>query len=117
MPASPSLAENFGTRPDARVADDAYVAPAWLIGLALALWVVLLRAPFLGAELTDDAFYIRVGDLWRHGHLPYVAIFDVKPPGYFLLARLSEARSARRLERYAPSICFSTSRRRSASIG
>ena len=64
--------------------------PTWLVGLALALWVVVLRAPFLGAELTDDPFYIQVGDLWRHGHLPYVAIFDVKPPGYFLLARLSE---------------------------
>ena len=65
--------------------------PTWAVGLALALWVVALRAPFLGAELTDDPFYIQVGDLWRHGHLPYVAIFDVKPPGYFLLAALSES--------------------------
>ena len=91
MSASPSLAAKVGTRRTSGAADEAGRAPAWLVGLAFALWVVLLRAPFLGAELTDDPFYVQVGDLWRHGHLPYVAIFDVKPPGYFFLVTISQA--------------------------
>ncbi len=46
--------------------------------------------PLLGADGLDDAFYAEVGNLWRHGHPPYLAAYDVKPPGFFALVALSQ---------------------------
>lgn len=53
----------------------------------LALWVLLVRAPSFNLAVgdTDEAFYLLVGGAWDHGHLPYAAIWDVKPPGLFAL--------------------------------
>lgn len=33
----------------------------------------------------DSALFWLVGHGWRQGHLPYVALWDVKPPGIFLI--------------------------------
>jgi 4-amino-4-deoxy-L-arabinose transferase-like glycosyltransferase len=54
---------------------------------ALVLWVLLVRAPSFNLAVgdTDEAFYLLVGGAWDHGHLPYAAIWDVKPPGLFAL--------------------------------
>ena len=62
-----------------------------LASFALALaWSAAVRAPFLGIEGSDDAFYTEVGHLWTKGVLPYVGVFDVRPPGFFALVALTQ---------------------------
>lgn len=63
--------------------------PLVVFGLALA-WTLAWRAPFWRFENGDDAVFVEIADLWRRGALPYVATFDVKPPGLFALIGLCE---------------------------
>jgi hypothetical protein len=53
----------------------------------LAAWVVLVRAPSFDTTLmhSDEGFYLLQGDLWLRGFPPYIAVWDVKPPGLLAL--------------------------------
>jgi 4-amino-4-deoxy-L-arabinose transferase-like glycosyltransferase len=57
-------------------------AAAVLLGAAL-----LLRSAYFGSPLAgyDEQFYLLTGDRLLHGALPYVDIWDRKPPGLFLI--------------------------------
>ncbi len=57
----------------------------------LTIYVALIAFPFFRLEGPDDAFYLEVAHLWTRGEPPYVAAFDVKPPGFFALLALVEA--------------------------
>ncbi len=63
---------------------------AWL--LLLALWVVVVRYRSFDLSVSDPdkSLFILIGQAWLAGHLPYVAIWDVKPPGLFLLYAISQ---------------------------
>lgn len=50
---------------------------------ALLLWAAAVRAPFATDLGEDELFYAIVAGRWLAGLLPYVASFDVKPPGLF----------------------------------
>ncbi len=54
---------------------------------ALALWVLVSRwASFLWPIADqDEALYLLIGGAWMHGIPPYTALWDVKPPGLFLI--------------------------------
>lgn len=56
-------------------------------GIAAAIVVVTLalRLPFLETVGEDEAFFILVARNWLDGVVPYRDLFDVKPPGLFLL--------------------------------
>jgi len=56
-------------------------------GLALLSLAVGLRASVFGNPnaLADDAFYFLVGQRMHEGLLPYVDVWDRKPPGLFVL--------------------------------
>ncbi len=60
--------------------------------LVLALWVALVRSPTfdLRSSHPDEALFLLIGDRWLHGLLPYVEIWDVKPPGLFALFALAQ---------------------------
>lgn len=67
---------------------DGWSPQQWRIGLAfLAAAAFALRVPALGYPLidVDEEFYLLVGDRMLHGAIPYVDIWDRKPPGLFLL--------------------------------
>jgi hypothetical protein len=61
------------------------------IGLGVLAWTVLIRLPFLDSSGPDDGFFTEVALLWRHGVIPYVGVFDVKPPGFFAVLALAQA--------------------------
>jgi hypothetical protein len=42
-----------------------------------------VRLPFYTWDSGDDAFFMQGARLWLGGHLPYIASFDIKPPGVF----------------------------------
>jgi len=54
---------------------------------ALLVWCFLLRAPtFLRSVIDgDESLYVLVADRWGHGCLPYIAVWDHKPPGVYVL--------------------------------
>jgi hypothetical protein len=57
-----------------------------VVPLALiVLWAAAVRLPFFTAENGDEYFFSIVANEWLRGGLPYVAAFDVKPPGLFLI--------------------------------
>jgi hypothetical protein len=60
--------------------------------LLLALWVigVRYRSFDLGVSEPDESLFILIGQAWLSGHLPYVAIWDVKPPGLFLIFAIAQ---------------------------
>jgi len=60
--------------------------------LVLLLWVlgVRYRSFDLGVSDADESLFILIGQAWLAGHLPYVAIWDVKPPGLFLLFAIAQ---------------------------
>jgi 4-amino-4-deoxy-L-arabinose transferase-like glycosyltransferase len=43
----------------------------------------VIRLPFFVWDSGDDVFFMQGAHLWLSGHLPYVASFDIKPPGVF----------------------------------
>jgi 4-amino-4-deoxy-L-arabinose transferase-like glycosyltransferase len=60
----------------------------WQIGLGLLFAAaILIRARYFGNPFmeVDEQFYLLVGDRLLHGSVPYVDIWDRKPPGLFLL--------------------------------
>jgi hypothetical protein len=42
-----------------------------------------IRLPFFSLDSGDDTFFMQGARLWLGGRLPYVASFDIKPPGVF----------------------------------
>lgn len=67
--------------------------PLWLrrVGLALLplalllIWTAAVRLPFYTQTDKDEFFFSVIAAEWLKGGLPYVATFDVKPPGLFFL--------------------------------
>jgi hypothetical protein len=60
---------------------------------AVAVLVVLtliFGLPVLGLEYPDDGFYSEAAHLWAQGAPPYIAVFDIKAPGYFALLALAQ---------------------------
>src|ERR1700712_1787413 len=59
----------------------------WLVAIGLLIWAALVRLPFGIAPRSDadSALFWLIGHGWRQGYLPYAALWDVKPPGIFLI--------------------------------
>jgi hypothetical protein len=68
----------------------ARISPA-LSFLILIAWVALIRWPFRHYGNPDDGFFTEVALLWRQGVVPYVGVFDLKPPGFFAALALSQS--------------------------
>ena len=56
----------------------------------LVLWSLVLRAPLFNLDGPDESFFAEVARLWATGHPPYLAAFDVKPPGFFAILALAQ---------------------------
>ncbi len=58
----------------------------------LVLWVIAVRYRSFDLRVSDadESLFILIGQAWLTGHLPYVAIWDVKPPGLFLLFAIAQ---------------------------
>lgn len=63
-------------------------AAVWLAvaGLA-ALWTLVVRGPYLDVVALDgdEALFLMIGKAWASGHPPYTVIWDLKPPGLYLI--------------------------------
>lgn len=65
---------------------------AWVIPVLLAVTVFTRMATFGHPDLyVDEAFYFAAGVETLHGAIPYVDVWDRKPPGHFLLYALIAA--------------------------
>jgi len=75
--------EAVGARPRAHLG----VAAAVVV-----LWVAALRLPAfaISAFDSDEALFLLIAQAWLEGGLPYADIWDVKPPGLFLIFALAE---------------------------
>jgi 4-amino-4-deoxy-L-arabinose transferase-like glycosyltransferase len=80
--ARPSLAASVRWKAAARA-----VAPFALI-LA---WTILVRLPFVLESDKDEYFFSVIATEWARGGLPYVATFDIKPPGLFFVYLVGQA--------------------------
>ena len=66
-------------------------ALAWVgVVFAALAWTALVRLPLWRMDGLDDAFYVEVARLWTRGLPPYLAVYDVKPPGFFALLAVAE---------------------------
>lgn len=63
--------------------------PLAVAALAILLWTLLVRLPFVGTVGEDEAFFLVIGQNWLDGVIPYRDQFDVKPPGLFLAVALA----------------------------
>jgi hypothetical protein len=62
------------------------IGPRGRAAIAFAAAVVLcaaIRLPVFSWDSGDDTFFMQGARLWLGGNLPYVASFDIKPPGVF----------------------------------
>lgn len=61
--------------------------------LALLVWCVVLRAPTLLRSVIDwdESLYLTIADEWSRGGLPYVAVWDHKPVGIYVIFRIALA--------------------------
>ncbi|MSP91096.1 MAG: hypothetical protein EXR79_04720 [Myxococcales bacterium] len=65
---------------------------AWGIWAALGLLAAVVALPTLAWPFgRDQAIFHYIGRQWGQGQLPYLDTFDVKPPGIYLLFRLTAA--------------------------
>lgn len=87
---APAAAAEF----TAPIADPFAPAPAlgrgveWVIASALTLaWAALFRGPFVHTVAIDgdEALFLMIGRAWAGGHAPYTVIWDLKPPGLYLI--------------------------------
>ena len=53
--------------------------------IILLVWSCAVRLPFFGLPDEDEFFFSVVAQRWLDGYLPYVASFDIKPPGLFAI--------------------------------
>lgn len=61
------------------------VALAILPLALLLLWTAAIRLPFYRLANNDEFFFSIIAGEWLKGGLPYVATFDIKPPGLFFI--------------------------------
>ena len=73
-------------------------ALASAVFVASLAWTLIVRLPLFRADSADDAGFVEVAHLWMRGVLPYVGVFDVKPPGLFALVAAAETVFGPRLE-------------------
>lgn len=59
--------------------------------LGLLLWTCVVRLPFYTYTDKDEFFFSVIATQWANGGLPYVATFDIKPPGLFFLYLIGQA--------------------------
>lgn len=59
--------------------------------LLLLLWTAAVRLPFYWQTDKDEFFFAVIAGEWLRGGLPYVATFDVKPPGIFFLYAVTQS--------------------------
>jgi len=59
--------------------------------LAILVWTCVVRLPFYGNVNDDEFFFAVVAQRWLEGGLPYVAAYDVKPPGLFAIFAAAQA--------------------------
>jgi hypothetical protein len=79
-------------------ADRAIRWPGVKLGLAseylpfalILLWTCAVRLPFYGNVGDDEFFFAVIAQKWLAGGLPYVAAYDVKPPGLFAIYALAQ---------------------------
>lgn len=64
----------------------------------LGLWTLAFGWPLLHREGFDDAFFSEAAHLWTQGAPPYLATFDIKPPGFFALLALAQEAFGPRIE-------------------
>ena len=64
----------------------------------LSLWTLAFGWPLLHREGFDDAFFSEAAHLWTQGAPPYLATFDIKPPGFFALLALAQELFGPRIE-------------------
>ncbi|HVY20373.1 MAG TPA: glycosyltransferase family 39 protein [Bauldia sp.] len=63
-----------------------------ILPLALILiWTAAVRLPFYVQTDKDEFFFSVIASEWLRGGLPYVATFDIKPPGLFLLFAVAQS--------------------------
>ncbi|HEY5081851.1 MAG TPA: hypothetical protein VII91_08035 [Bauldia sp.] len=75
------------------------VYPAWLKRAAFAalpvalilLWTCAVRLPFYTQTDKDEFFFSAIAAEWLKGGLPYVATFDIKPPGVFFIFAVAQS--------------------------
>lgn len=53
--------------------------------LLILAWTAAVRLPFAVQTDKDEFFFSVIASEWLRGGLPYVAAFDIKPPGIFLI--------------------------------
>lgn len=59
----------------------------WWPFIAILIFALAYRAPTFGDPIldVDEQLYLTIGDGMLHGHLPYVEMWDRKPPGLFAI--------------------------------
>lgn len=59
----------------------------WVIAAGLLVWTMAVRLPFGLAPRADAdaALFWLIGHGWRTGIVPYAGLWDIKPPGIFLI--------------------------------
>jgi hypothetical protein len=61
-------------------------------------WTLIVRLPLFRAYAADEAGFVGIAHLWMRGMLPYAGVFDVKPPGLYVLVAAAETLFGPRLE-------------------
>ena len=61
-----------------------------LVYAAASALTLACRLPFVTQTDKDEIFFSIIAERWAHGQLPYVASFDVKPPGLFFVFWLAQ---------------------------
>ena len=63
-----------------------------VIAILIAIWVIALRLPafHFSAFDQDEALFLLIGKTWLDGGRPYVDMWDLKPPGLFLIFMAAE---------------------------
>jgi hypothetical protein len=60
-----------------------------IVFVALVL-AMIARWPYFAVGRADDGFFSEVALMWRQGSLPYLTVFDVKPPGLFAVLAVAQ---------------------------
>lgn len=71
---------------------------AWTVFVASLAWTLIIRLPLFRAYAEDEAGFVGIAHLWMRGVLPYAGVFDVKPPGLYVLIAAAETLFGPRLE-------------------
>jgi hypothetical protein len=77
------------TTPKSRIARGVQRKPAWDLFIACAITLPVSTTIGLERAYFDGAIFMYVGEMWKRGVLPYVHLFDNKPPGIFILTAIA----------------------------